>query len=35
MTAEKLGLSVQLYNPETHYKKVRGKWWGLAAGEGK
>ena len=35
LTAEKLGLSVQLYNPETHYKKVRGKWWGLTAGEGK
>ena len=30
---EELNLSVQLYNPDTHYKKVRGKWWGLTAGE--
>ncbi len=35
LTAEELGLSVKLYNPETHYKKVRNKWWGLTASEGK
>ena len=33
LTAEELKLSVQLYNPDTHYKKVRDKWWGLTAGE--
>lgn len=34
-TAEKLGLPVALYNVEKHYRDVRGKWWGLSAGDGK
>jgi outer membrane protein len=34
-TAEKLGLPVALYNVEKHYREVRGKWWGLGAGDGK
>ena len=34
-TAEKLGLPVDLYNVEDHYREVRGKWWGLGASDGK
>jgi outer membrane protein len=34
-TAAKLGLPVELYNVEKHYREVRGKWWGLNAGDGK
>lgn len=34
-TAQKLGLPVALYNVETHYREVRGKWWGLGASDGK
>ncbi|CAN0557781.1 unnamed protein product [Laminaria digitata] len=34
-TAEKLGLPVELYNVEKHYREVRGKWWGLGASDGK
>lgn len=33
-TAAKLGLPVALYNVEKHYRDVRGKWWGLGAGDG-
>ena len=33
-TAEKLGLPVEIYNVEKHYREVRGKWWGLGAGDG-
>lgn len=33
-TAAKLGLPVKLYNVEKHYRAVRGKWWGLSAGDG-
>lgn len=35
LTAAKLGLPVELYNPENHYRRVRGKWWGLTADDGK
>ncbi|MGB0631168.1 MAG: TolC family outer membrane protein [Alphaproteobacteria bacterium] len=35
LTAARLGLPVDLYNPETHYRRVRGKWWGLTADDGK
>jgi outer membrane protein len=34
-TAAKLGLPVELYNVEKNYREVRGKWWGLGAGDGK
>lgn len=34
-TAAKLGLPVELYDVEKHYREVRGKWWGLSAGDGK
>jgi outer membrane protein len=29
LTAGKLGLPVEIYDVEKHYKEVRGKWWGL------
>ena len=35
LTAAKLGLPVEIYNPDAHYRRVRGKWWGLTAGNGK
>ena len=35
LTAAKLGLPVEIYNPDAHYRRVRGKWWGLTAGDGK
>ena len=35
LTAAKLSLPVDLYNPETHYRRVRDKWWGLTADDGK
>lgn len=28
LTAERLGLPVKLYNPETHYRAARGRWFG-------
>lgn len=33
MTAAYLGLSVQLYDPESYYRKVRGKFWGIRVGD--
>lgn len=30
LTAQKLGLSVELYDPEEHYDRVRNKWIGLS-----
>ena len=33
LTARDLGLDVPYYDPERHYKEVRGKWWGTAADE--
>lgn len=35
LTARQLGLPVQLYDVETNYRDVRGKWWGLSAGDGR
>ena len=34
LTAVKLGLPVETYDPENHYRSVRQKWWGLTAGNG-
>ncbi len=31
LTAADLQLSVELYDPEKHYREVRNKWWGLNA----
>ncbi|MEE2661989.1 MAG: TolC family outer membrane protein [Pseudomonadota bacterium] len=35
LTAGKLGLPVKIYYPEEHYRRVRGKWWGLTSGDEK
>lgn len=34
-TAANLGLPVEIYDVEKHYREVRGKWWGLNADDGK
>ncbi len=34
LTADRLGLRVQRYNPSTHYNQVRDKWWGLRTPSG-
>ena len=33
LTAQKLNLPVQVYDPEANYKRVRGKWFGLGVKE--
>ncbi|MFQ5955330.1 MAG: TolC family outer membrane protein [Kiloniellales bacterium] len=33
LTAEDLGLAVEYYDETQHYRRVRGKWFGLGAGE--
>ncbi|MFO1059199.1 MAG: TolC family outer membrane protein [Dongiaceae bacterium] len=33
LTARNLGLKVSYYDPESHYKQVRDKWWGIGGGE--
>lgn len=33
LTARDLGLDVPYYDPEQHYKEVRGQWWGTTADE--
>ena len=35
LDAETLGLNVTIYNPEQHYKSVRGKWIGLRTPDGR
>jgi outer membrane protein len=34
LTADRLALKVQRYNPSTHYNQVRDKWWGLRTPSG-
>ena len=34
LTAAKLGLPVEIYDVEKHYRDVRGKWWGLEVKDG-
>lgn len=31
LSAEKLGLAVEIYDPMAHYREVRGKWFGLGS----
>jgi outer membrane protein len=35
LSAENLGLSVQVYNPAAHYEAVRDKWGGLRTPDGR
>lgn len=35
LTAERLGLGAQIYQPEEHYEKVRDKWFGLRTPDGR
>jgi outer membrane protein len=28
LTAQQIGLPVEIYDPEKHYRQIRNKWWG-------
>ncbi len=35
LSAERLGLGAQIYQPEEHYEQVRDKWFGLRTPDGR